>query len=64
MTDAYYKGLQLTVARVDGRRHLPDVLAGVACGKLHPEHVTHRVARFAEAGEVMTDAGPKLVFVR
>jgi alcohol dehydrogenase len=64
LTDAYYKGLQLNVARVDGRRHLPDVLACVACGKLHPEHVTHRVAGFAEAGEAMTDAGPKLVFVR
>jgi threonine dehydrogenase-like Zn-dependent dehydrogenase len=64
LTDAYYKGLQLTVARVDGRRHLPDVLACVACGKLHPEHVTHRVTSFAEAGEAMTDAGPKLVFVR
>lgn len=64
LTDAYYKGLQLTVARVDSRRHLPDVLACVACGKLHPEHVTHRVAGFAEAGEAMTDSGPKLVFVR
>jgi alcohol dehydrogenase len=64
LTEAYYKGLQLTVARVDSRRHLPDVLACVACGKLHPEQVTHRVARFAEARDAMTDAGPKLVFVR
>ncbi len=64
LTDAYYKGLQLTVARVDSRRHLPDVLACVACGKLNPELVTHRVTRFAEAGEAMADPGPKLVFVR
>ncbi|MFZ4690847.1 MAG: alcohol dehydrogenase catalytic domain-containing protein [Polymorphobacter sp.] len=64
LTDAYYKGLTLTVARVDSRRHLPGVIDCIACGRLHPEHVTHRVAGFAEAGDAMTDPGPKLVFVR
>ena len=64
LTDAYYKGLTLTTARVDSRRHLPGLVDCLACGRLHPELVTHRVARFAEAGDAMTDAGPKLVFVR
>jgi alcohol dehydrogenase len=39
------------------------VVACVACGALHPEHVTHRVATFTEAPAAMTDPGPKLVFV-
>jgi threonine dehydrogenase-like Zn-dependent dehydrogenase len=64
LTDAYYKGLTLTVARVDSRTHLPGVVDCLACGRLHPEHVTHRIARFADAGDAMADPGPKLVFVR
>ncbi len=64
LTDAYYKGLTLTVARVDSRRHLPGVVDCLACGRLHPEHVTHRVLSFGEAGEAMADPGPKLVFAR
>lgn len=64
LTDAYYKGLTLTVARVDSRAHLPGVLDCLACGRLHPEHVTHRTAKFGEAGDAMTDPGPKIVFVR
>lgn len=64
LTEAYYRGLTITIARVDSRAHLPGVLDCLACGRLHPEHVTHRVARFADAGEAMTDPGPKLVFAR
>jgi hypothetical protein len=26
--------------------------------------VTHRIARFADAPDAMTDSGPKIVFVR
>ena len=63
LTRAYYKGLTLHTGRVHARPSLPDVLACVACGALHPEHVTHRVAPFTEAAEAMTDPGPKLVFV-
>lgn len=59
---AYYKGLTLVSARVDSRAHLPAVLDCLACGRLHPEHVTHRVVDRAEAGEAMTDSGPKLIF--
>jgi hypothetical protein len=34
----------------------------MACGKLHPETVTHRVVPFCDAVDAMTDAGPKVVF--
>jgi len=40
------------------------VLGCVSCGKLHPQPVTHRVTSFSEAAEAMTEAGPKLIFVR
>lgn len=64
LTEAYYKGVTITVARADSRAHLPAVLDCLACGRLHPEHVTHRVAGFAEAAAAMDEPGPKLVFVR
>jgi alcohol dehydrogenase len=64
LTEAYYKGLTLTTSRADSRAHLPAVLDCLACGRMHPEHVTHRVLGFAEAGDAMTDPGPKMVFVR
>jgi threonine dehydrogenase-like Zn-dependent dehydrogenase len=63
LNHAYYKGLTFYTGRVQSRPLLPDVLGCIACGKLHPEHVTHRVASFDEAGEAMADPGPKLVFV-
>ncbi|MEI6485896.1 MAG: alcohol dehydrogenase catalytic domain-containing protein [Sphingomonadales bacterium] len=63
LTEAYYRGLTFVTARADSRAHLPAVVDCLACGWLHPEHVTHRVARFADAAEAMTDPGPKLVFV-
>lgn len=63
LTGAYYKGINLQISRASARHHLPDVLGCMACGKLHPEHVTHRTVSFAEAGDAMTDDGPKLVFV-
>jgi alcohol dehydrogenase len=63
LTEAYYRGLTLVTARVDSRAHLPAVLGCIACGALHPAHVTHRVTGFAEAGDAMADPGPKIVFV-
>jgi alcohol dehydrogenase len=64
LTQAYYRGLTLHTGRVNSRPMLPHVLDCIACGKLHPEHVTHRTLSFAEAAEAMTDPGPKLVFAR
>jgi threonine dehydrogenase-like Zn-dependent dehydrogenase len=63
LSQAYYKGLTFHTGRVQSRPLLPDVLGCIACGKLHPEHVTHRVTSFDEAGDAMADPGPKLVFV-
>ena len=62
LTQAYYKGLTLHTSRASARNWLPEVLGCIACGKLHPEHVTHRVLPFADAADAMTDGGPKLVF--
>lgn len=63
LTLAYAKGFTMHAGRVNSRPNLPDVLGCIACGKLHPEHVTHRVTSFAEAADAMADPGPKLVFV-
>lgn len=62
LTQAYYRGLTLHTGRVNSRAALPGVIDCIACGRLHPEHVTHRVLPFAEAAEAMADPGPKLVF--
>jgi alcohol dehydrogenase len=62
LTRAYYKGLTFTTSRVHSRSTFPNVLACMACGKLHPETVTHRVVPFCDAVDAMTDAGPKVVF--
>ncbi len=63
LSHAYYKGLRFQTSRASARTWLPDVLHCIACGKLHPEHVTHNVLTFADAADAMTDTGPKLVFV-
>lgn len=63
LTKAYYKGLTFHTGRVHSRAVLPDVLGCMACGGVHPEHVTHRVTSFDEAADAMTDSGPKLVFI-
>jgi alcohol dehydrogenase len=62
LMQAYYKGLTFHTSRASARKWLPDVLHCIDCGKLHPEHVTHRVLPFSQAAEAMTDTGPKLVF--
>ncbi len=62
LTQAYLKGMTLHTSRVHSSAVLPDVLGCIACGKLHPEYVTHRVVSFAEAADAMTDPGPKVIF--
>jgi threonine dehydrogenase-like Zn-dependent dehydrogenase len=62
LTQAYYKGLTFHTSRASARKWLPDVMHCIACGKLHPEHVTHRILPFSDAAEAMTDSGPKLIF--
>jgi threonine dehydrogenase-like Zn-dependent dehydrogenase len=63
LTRAYLKGITFHTGRVHSRVVLPEVLGCMACGKLHPEHVTHKVLPFADAADAMADPGPKLVFV-
>lgn len=62
LTQAYYKGLTFHTSRASARKWLPDVIDCIACGKLHPENVTHRVLPFSDAAEAMSDNGPKLIF--
>lgn len=61
---AYYKGLTLHTGRVQSSALLHDVVGCIACGKLNPAPVTHRLARFADAADAMTEDGPKIVFLR
>jgi threonine dehydrogenase-like Zn-dependent dehydrogenase len=63
LMQAYYKGLTFHTSRVSARNWLPDVMHCIACGKLHPEHVTHKVLPFADAADAMTDSGSKLIFL-
>ncbi len=63
LTEAYYKGLRFETSRADARHHLPHVLACCASGALKPDAVRHRTLSFDDAGDAMTDPGPKLVFV-
>lgn len=62
LSQAYYRGLTFHTSRASARIWLPDVLDCMACGNLHPEHVTHSVMPFAQAAECMTDRGPKIIF--
>ncbi|MBA4307970.1 MAG: dehydrogenase [Sphingopyxis sp.] len=62
LSQAYYKGLTLHTSRASARTWLPDVLHCIACGSLHPEHVTHSIVPFADAADAMTDNGPKIIF--
>lgn len=62
LTRAYYKGLTFHTGRVQSRPIFPHALDCIACGRFHPEQVTHRVADVAQAAELMTDPGPKVIF--
>jgi threonine dehydrogenase-like Zn-dependent dehydrogenase len=59
---AYYKGLTLHTSRVNSRMVFPQALDGMLQRGFCPQHVTHRTVPFAQAGEAMTDPGPKLIF--
>jgi hypothetical protein len=38
------------------------VLDSLACGQLHAEGVTHRLARLEDAPDALTNPGPMLIF--
>lgn len=62
LTKAYYKGFTFHTGRVHSRMTFPNALNCVACGKFHVDKVTHRLCRFDDAADAMTDMGPKVVF--
>jgi alcohol dehydrogenase len=62
LTRAYYKGFTFRTGRVQSRPLIPEISSCIACGALHPEHVTHRVIPADQAADAMTDPGPKIIF--
>jgi alcohol dehydrogenase len=62
LTRAYMKGITIHTGRVNSRAAIPHVAACLAGGKLHAEHVTHRVVHADDAGEAIADPGPKIIF--
>ncbi len=58
---AYGIGLTFVTGRACSRALLPEVLALMASGKLRPELVNTRVARWEEAREALLDRGPKVI---
>jgi alcohol dehydrogenase len=60
----YAIGITLRVGRVHARAELPDCLDHVTAGRLHPERVLTRRARFEDAHEAIKDPTIKVVFLR
>jgi threonine dehydrogenase-like Zn-dependent dehydrogenase len=60
----YTLGIELHIGRAHSAARLPEVVALVAEGRLHPELVTTRVVDWAEAAERFTEPATKLVFAR
>jgi threonine dehydrogenase-like Zn-dependent dehydrogenase len=64
MLEMYTTGVTLTTSRVSARAIMPDVLALIASGRLHPELVTARVVQWAEAADALAEHSHKTVVVR
>jgi threonine dehydrogenase-like Zn-dependent dehydrogenase len=62
--EAYTKGLTFHTGRVHARPVIPEVLALIASGRLHPELVTDRVVPWDDAAEALADHGSKTVITR
>lgn len=60
----YTLGIELHIGRAHSAALLPEVVALVADGRLHPELVTTRVVEWAEAADRFTEPATKLVFAR
>ena len=60
----YTLGIELHIGRAHSAALLPEVVALVAEGRLHPELVTTRVVDWADAAERFTEPATKLVFLR
>ena len=64
MLEMYTSGVTLTTSRVSARAVMPDVLALIASGRLHPELVTARVVPWSDAADALADHTHKTVVVR
>lgn len=62
--EMYSKGIRFVTGRVHARAAMPAVLDLVAGGRLRPELITARVARWDEAPEALADHDAKLVIAR
>lgn len=60
----YGTGTTLTTGRCNACHHLPEVVAAIRDGRLHPERVTSKVASWEEAVDALDDPGPKLILAR
>jgi alcohol dehydrogenase len=64
LLEMYGNGLTLHVGRAHARLPMPELLAAIADGTIHPEQVTTASARWDEAAEAMSDPPAKLVVTR
>ncbi len=60
----YTRGITFKTGRVHARACIPDVLALVAAGRIHPERVTGAVIPWDDAAEVLAHHTMKTVVVR
>ncbi len=64
LLEMYTKGITFITGRVHARALLPEVLALVAGGRIHPERVTKAIVPWEDAPRVLATHGGKHVVVR
>nr|UXE44059.1 putative zinc-binding alcohol dehydrogenase [uncultured bacterium] len=64
LLEMYSKGIRFVTGRVHARTAMSEALDLVASGRLRPEPITARVARWEEAAEALADHDAKLVISR
>jgi threonine dehydrogenase-like Zn-dependent dehydrogenase len=64
MLEMYTTGVTLTTSRVSARAAMPDVLALIGSGRLHPELVTACVVEWADAADALAEHTHKTVVAR
>ena len=64
LLEMYGNGVVFHVGRAHARPPMPDLLAMIADGTIHPEHVTSDTAQWDDAADAMSDPPLKLVVTR